>query len=108
MASTRSRYAQVPFEIHEDGMEMDESAHRENYKDENYHLREEAQDDESDGYSEASEESDGVVDSGVQEDMLRLEETFKGIKERFRLINRIGEGMYYGKGLRDQRATNNL
>jgi cell division control protein 7 len=89
-------------------MVMDESAHGENYEDENCDLREEEPEDESDGYSEASEESGGVVDSGVQEDILRLEETFKGIKERFRLINRIGEGMYYGKDLQNQKATNSM
>lgn len=108
MASTRSRHAQVPFEIHEDGMEMDESAHAENYKDENCDVREEDQEGESDGYSDTSEESDGVVDSAVQEDMLRLEETFKGIRHRFRLINRIGEGMYYGRHLQNQRVTDNM
>ena len=74
---------------------MDESAHEGNYEAEGHEDKGGDQDEESDSYSEASDESDGVVDPGVQEDMRRLEGTFKGIKERFRLINRIGEGMYY-------------
>jgi hypothetical protein len=50
------------------------------------------EDDQEDEYSEESDDSDDVVDASVQEDMLRFQETFKGIKDRFRLINRIGEG----------------
>lgn len=37
--------------------------------------------------------SDEEVEDSVQEDMARFEETFVGINKRFRLINRIGEGM---------------
>jgi hypothetical protein len=37
--------------------------------------------------------SDEEVEDSVQEDMARFEETFVGITKRFRLINRIGEGM---------------
>lgn len=37
--------------------------------------------------------SDEDVDEAVAEDMARFEETFVGINKRFRLINRIGEGM---------------
>ena len=43
------------------------------------------------GYSEESEEE---IDPAVQEDMDKFQATFKGIKERFRLINRIGEGKH--------------
>jgi cell division control protein 7 len=32
------------------------------------------------------------VDESVKEDMQKLEDTFPGVSERFRLINRIGEG----------------
>jgi hypothetical protein len=32
------------------------------------------------------------IDESVREDMQKLEETFTGISERYRLINRIGEG----------------
>ena len=57
--------------------------------------RAEMEDDEEpqdDGYSDISEDSDGAVDASVQYDMDKFQETFIGIKERFRLINRIGEG----------------
>jgi cell division control protein 7 len=37
--------------------------------------------------------SDEEVEDSVQEDMARFEESFVGITKRFRLINRIGEGM---------------
>ena len=46
---------------------------------------------ESDG-SEGSVESHGQVEKAVMEDMVKFEDTFKGITQRFRLINRIGEG----------------
>jgi cell division control protein 7 len=52
-------------------------------------LDQEEEEDYSDGYSD---DSDDVVDPKVQEDMNQFQETFKGIKDRFRLINRIGEG----------------
>lgn len=32
------------------------------------------------------------IDESVKEDMRKLEDTFPGVSERFRLINRIGEG----------------
>lgn len=34
------------------------------------------------------------VDPQVKEDMKKFQETFIGIKDRFKLINRIGEGTY--------------
>ncbi|KAI1609263.1 cell division control protein 7 [Exophiala viscosa] len=45
-------------------------------------------------YSEDSEESDDEVDESVIEDMRKLEESFKGISAKYRLINRIGEGTF--------------
>lgn len=50
---------------------------------------------ETDAYSEWSEESEEEVDPAVQEDMDKFVATFKGIKDRFRLINRIGEGKFF-------------
>jgi hypothetical protein len=43
-------------------------------------------------YSEDSEHSEDEVDESVMEDMHKLEESFKGISQKYRLINRIGEG----------------
>ncbi|EXJ89808.1 CDC7 protein kinase [Capronia epimyces CBS 606.96] len=45
-------------------------------------------------YSEESEASDDDIDESVVEDMRKLEEDFKGISQRYRLINRIGEGTF--------------
>ena len=43
----------------------------------------------SQGDSDYEEEE---VDESVREDMNKLEDTFPGISDRFRLVNRIGEG----------------
>jgi cell division control protein 7 len=74
---------------------MDESAREEDAHDSKDDESDAAQDEdgETDAYSEASDDSDEVVTSQVQEDMRQLEDNFAGIRERFRLINRIGEGI---------------
>jgi cell division control protein 7 len=41
---------------------------------------------------DSAEESDDVPDEAVQDDIDKFNRTFKGISQRFRLINRIGEG----------------
>jgi hypothetical protein len=50
-------------------------------------------DEHEDSMSEGSENSDDEIDDSVVEDMRKLEESFKGISQKYRLINRIGEGM---------------
>ena len=50
------------------------------------HLEEET----DDGYEDEEDEDD--IDDSVAEDMKKLEESFKGISQQYRLINRIGEG----------------
>lgn len=47
-------------------------------------------------YGGEEEDEEEEVDESVREDMTKLEDTFPGISERFRLINRIGEGMVRG------------
>ena len=42
--------------------------------------------------SESSFRSQVAVTQSVMEDMAKFEDTFQGITQRFRLINRIGEG----------------
>jgi cell division control protein 7 len=95
MATTRAPDSSIPFEIHEDRRETNNCHHDGQYAMLENEGDDQDQDEEQDRYSEASDESDGVVDEGVLEDMERLQDTFKGIKDRFRLINRIGEGLYY-------------
>ena len=42
--------------------------------------------------SDISQEKHRKISPNVLEDMVKFEESFKGITQRFRLINRIGEG----------------
>jgi cell division control protein 7 len=92
MATIRPRNAKAPFEIHHDEVDGDESMYEQDQAmDESRGDMEEENYQQLDDYSD-SDESDGVVDASVQEDMNKFQETFKGIKDRFRLINRIGEG----------------
>ena len=88
MATVRSRHVKEPFEIHHD--DMDESLEQTGAGEDS--RVEEGEEMEVDGYSEASDDTDEAVDVSVQQDMDKFEETFQVIKERFRLINRIGEG----------------
>ncbi|KIX00731.1 uncharacterized protein Z518_09796 [Rhinocladiella mackenziei CBS 650.93] len=58
------------------------------------HLRPEEEGSVDGSLSEDSEESDDEIDESVMEDMRKLEESFKGISQKYRLINRIGEGTF--------------
>lgn len=49
-----------------------------------------------------STESDEEIDDSVLEDMHKLEESFAGISQRYRLVNRIGEGTRAHVGFRHQ------
>jgi hypothetical protein len=46
----------------------------------------------ADSISDNSDDSEDDIDESVIEDMRKLEESFKGISQKYRLINRIGEG----------------
>lgn len=50
-----------------------------------------AQGPDQDGQEEGLGDED--IDESVKEDMQKLEDTFPGISDRFRLVNRIGEGI---------------
>ena len=58
-------------------------------------LLEEDEDDleDEEAFDEYEEDEDDIDDS-VAEDMKKLEESFKGISQKYRLINRIGEGSF--------------
>lgn len=80
-ARTSLRHAEA-IDVHEDDMGEDQA--------------EETQDESMNPLDESgrtADSSDEEVEDSVQEDMARFEETFVGISKRFRLINRIGEGM---------------
>ncbi|RAL08416.1 serine/threonine protein kinase CDC7 [Aspergillus homomorphus CBS 101889] len=49
---------------------------------------------EENGLEEFDPHDEEDVDESVKEDMKRLEDTFPGISDRFRLVNRIGEGTF--------------
>ncbi|KEF53632.1 CDC7 protein kinase [Exophiala aquamarina CBS 119918] len=48
----------------------------------------------ADSISDQSDDSEDEIDETVIEDMRKLEESFKGISQKYRLINRIGEGTF--------------
>ncbi|KAJ5114607.1 hypothetical protein NUU61_000366 [Penicillium alfredii] len=45
-------------------------------------------------HPQGESDSEEEVDESVREDMNKLEDTFPGISDRFRLVNRIGEGTF--------------
>lgn len=93
MSTARQRQgnSKNSFQIHNDEIKQEESVEAESNEIEESR----AEDDDAlqdEGYSEDSDESDDAVDPATAEDIAKFEATFKGIKDRFRLINRIGEG----------------
>lgn len=56
------------------------------------HLESDEEGSVTDSVSGNSDDSDDDIDDTVIEDMRKLEENFKGISQKYRLINRIGEG----------------
>jgi len=87
MATTRHRNGSVPFSIHHD-----RNATAEEEQEEMEDSKLEDEEDMEDDCSEKSEDSNGVIDPAVLEDIKKLEESFPGLEKRFRLISRIGEG----------------
>ena len=83
-----------PFNILEDAHDTPE--HQAHVQEAGFDVieRDEVSDDgsEASGGSESSMESHRPIDKSVLEDMAKFEDSFKGITQRFRLINRIGEG----------------
>ncbi|KAJ8063969.1 hypothetical protein OCU04_007815 [Sclerotinia nivalis] len=94
MATARQRQgnAKNTFQIHDDGIKQEESMEEEGT--ENEESRAEDDDLQDERYSDDSDGSDDAVDAATAEDIAKFEATFKGIKDRFRLINRIGEGTF--------------
>jgi cell division control protein 7 len=95
MASTTRRRRAASFEIHEDvpstedaEMMRDDVQRSEAYTEEPEEADEDMQ--EADGDSESGEET---VEDGVQIDMEKLQDSFPGFRQKYRLIKRIGEGL---------------
>jgi hypothetical protein len=75
--------------IVDDDDDDEEEEEEEEDEHENEHEHEQADEGSDDLYES---ESEGEVDESVVDDMHKLEESFKGISRKYRLINRIGEG----------------
>ncbi|KAG7039721.1 cell cycle protein [Colletotrichum scovillei] len=95
--ATRKR-SRDDFEIHQDPphartedteMMAESEQHTEEVEDEEDEVEVEVEDP-----SDESSDEDEVVDTGVQRDMDRLQDTFPGFPQRYRLIKRIGEGTF--------------
>ena len=70
-----------------------EYKHEEYDEDENDTVMDESRDPLEESGCTRTDDSDEDVEDTVLEDMMRFEESFKGITTRYRLINRIGEGL---------------
>lgn len=96
MAAIRSR--KVPFEIHHD-------AHHDGGEEDDLGIGEERDSDDDDlqnteteakagggDDSFSTENSEESVDSTTRDDIAKFQEAFEGIADKYRLINKIGEG----------------
>ncbi|KAK1960785.1 kinase-like protein [Colletotrichum sublineola] len=97
MATATRRRSREAFEIHQDPPHA-RTEDTEMMADSEQHTEELDQDEEADDVendpSDESSDEDDVVDSGVQRDMDRLQDTFPGFRQKYRLIKRIGEGTF--------------
>ncbi|KIY02818.1 uncharacterized protein Z520_01283 [Fonsecaea multimorphosa CBS 102226] len=82
----------TPIAIHEDAQEQLRGGEEE--ADNMVQCQAEDEDSLNESFSDDSDESDDEVNESVVDDMRRLEESFRGISQRYRLINRIGEGTF--------------
>ena len=83
-----------PFNVLEDRPTLDEYQARIEQKRRYQREREELGDDASDTTDDSAVQvkKPRPIDPSVKEDMIKFEESFKGINKRYRLIDRIGEG----------------
>ncbi|RVX75492.1 hypothetical protein B0A52_00845 [Exophiala mesophila] len=90
---SRDKMGHTAIEIHEDEQDV-EMLRRLAPKDDEYMDLSEDEDSNDASVSDDSDDSDDDIDETVMEDMRKLEESFKGISQKYRLINRIGEGTF--------------
>ncbi|KAM0324650.1 hypothetical protein ACHAQA_008041 [Verticillium albo-atrum] len=94
MTAVRRRAGDA-FEIHEDVPRTEDTemmAESELRTEEEAPEEEDPEEAEDDNSSESSEENN--VDSGVQHEMEKLQDSFPGFRDKYRLIKRIGEGTF--------------
>lgn len=95
-SAVRRRRAEEAFQIHEDVPSTEDTQvndesmadEQEDYDDDDDHHGE-GEDQQSDVSGSSAEE---VVDTNVQIDMEKLQDSFPGFRHKYRLIKRIGEG----------------
>lgn len=87
----RQDMGQTTVQIHEDGQRNGRTHVKDEEMDGHVQLVSDDEDDPPE-YSDEATDSDEEPDESVAEDMRKLEENFKGISQRYRLINKIGEG----------------
>ncbi len=80
--------------IHEDAQEKQNRQPKLRRMSANEHMQIVSSDEEMNEDQNGSSDSEDEVDESVVDDMRRLEESFTGISQRYRLINRIGEGQF--------------
>lgn len=113
MATTAQRRADQGFDIHEDArteetemMMEDEQIEDVDPADLEEVERFEEEDEEEEEEEEEESSDDENVERGVQEDMDKLQRDFPGFHDKYRLIKRIGEGLYCtSNGLAGQNLT---
>ncbi|RKF73079.1 Cell cycle serine/threonine-protein kinase hsk1 [Golovinomyces cichoracearum] len=86
MICPQRQHVNSTFQIFEDEMDTIDSSIEESLREHNV--------DEDVEQNYDSTDSEGSIDPVVRDDMEKFQKTFHGITERFRLINRIGEGTF--------------
>ncbi|TLS23371.1 uncharacterized protein PpBr36_06626 [Pyricularia pennisetigena] len=75
------------------GGHQHQQQHEEQISDEEAEVQEQVEEEEEDD-AEGDASDDDAVDESVQHDMLKLQNTFPGFMDKYRLIKRIGEGTF--------------
>lgn len=91
LTATHAQRDVVPRPVHECEEEEEEGHVEEVLNDESRDPLEDS------GRTKSDDDEEEDVDAIVAEDMRSLEESFRGFGRKYRLINRIGEGMCSGK-----------
>lgn len=98
---TTVRRREADFRIHEDVprtedtemmAESEQRTEDEQVEDEEEELGRAEAEAEAEAEESESSDEDEMIDSGVQKEMERLQDSFPGFRDKYRLIKRIGEG----------------
>ena len=95
LGKRRRAMGQNAITIHEDAQEKPNSQPKLRRMSANEHMQTVSSDEDMNEDQDGSSDSEDAVDESVVDDMRRLEESFTGISQKYRLINRIGEGQSF-------------